>query len=60
MPLVKIDRAIALSALGLTETVESQQEKVKFALYGDRASEKWQVVWARQQFKCRSRRGHQD
>ena len=86
----KDPRGIALSALGLTKTVESQQEVkleypndnlvavtitqanladdsvagirylVKFAPYGDRASEKWLVVWAGQQFKCRSGRGHQD
>lgn len=87
----KDPQAIALSALGLSETVESQQEEVeleypsenlatvtitqanladdsvagirylvKFAPYGDRASEKWLVVWAGQQFKCRSGRGHQN
>ena len=87
----KDPQAIALSALGLGETVESQQEEVKleypsdnlaivtitqanladdsvagirylvkFAPYGDRASEKWQVVWAGQQFKCRSGRGDRD
>lgn len=84
-------QAIALAALGLTETVESQQEEVeleypnenlatvtitqanladdsvagvrylvKFAPYGDRAGEKWQAVWAGEQFKCRSGRGHRD
>lgn len=82
---------IALSALGLTETVESEQEQVaikyphdnlaivtitqtnltddsvagirylvKFAPYGEKNAEKWQVVWAGKQFKCWSGRGHQD
>ena len=84
-------QAIALSALGLTETVESEQEQVaieypqdnlaivkltqtnltddsvtsirylvKFAPYGDKNAEKWQLVWAGKQFKCWSGRGHQD
>ena len=87
----KDPQAIALSALGLTEIVESEQERVeidypqnnlavvtitqtnllddsvegiryqvKFAPYGDRDRQQWQVVWAGQQFKCHQNRGHQD
>ena len=87
----KDPQAIALSALGLTEIVESEQEqveidypqddlaivtitqtnllddsvagiryRVKFAPYGARGQEQWQVVWAGQQFKCHQNRGHQD
>ena len=33
---------------------------VHFAPYSDVDAEKWQVVWAGQQFKCRSRRGDRD
>ena len=87
----KDPKEIALSALGLTEIIESEQEevaidypqddlavvsitqtnllddsvtgiryRVKFAPYGDRDREQWQVVWAGQQFKCHQNRGHQD
>ena len=83
--------AIARSALGLTEIVESEREEVEldypsdnlatvtitqtnladdsvagirylvhFAPYGDNDAEKWQVVWAGQQFKCQPGRGEED
>lgn len=82
---------IALSALGLTEIIESEREEVEldypssnlatvtitqtnladdsiagirylvhFAPYGDSNAEKWQVVWAGQQFKCQLGRGDGD
>lgn len=81
---------IALSALGLTEIAESEQEVelnypsdnlatvtitqtnladdsvagirhlVHFAPYADDDGEKWQVVWAGQQFKCQPGRGDRD
>ena len=84
-------KEIALSALGLTEIVESEREEVEldypsdnlatvtitqtnlpddsvagirylvhFAPYGDRNAQKWQVVWAGQQFKCQLGRGNED
>ena len=84
-------QAIALSALGLKEIVESEQEEVKteyindnlaqvtitqtnlpddsvaairylleFAPYGAETEQKWQLVWAGEQFKCRQGRGQQD
>jgi len=84
-------KEIALSALGLTEIVESEQEEVQveypnddlanviitqtnllddsvsgirylveFAPYGETTQNKWQVVWAGEQFKCRQGRGHQE
>ena len=82
---------IALSALGLTEIIESEREEVEldypsdnlatvtitqtnladdsiagirylinFAPYGDSDDEKWQVVWAGQQFKCQPGRGDEN
>ena len=84
-------QAIALSALGLTEVVESAQEAVtveyaqpnlanvmitqtnladdsvagirylvQFAPYGAATANKWQVVWAGEQFQCQTGRGQQD
>ena len=84
-------REIALSALGLTEIIESEREEVEldypsdnlatvtitqtnladdsiagirylvqFAPYSDDDAEKWQVVWAGQQFKCQPGRGEED
>ncbi len=84
-------QAIAQSAIGLSETSESEQEQVQleypeanlarvtitqtnltddsvadirylveFAPYGDAAAEQWQIIWAGEQFKCQSGRGHQN
>jgi len=84
-------KAIALSALGLIEVVESETELVEveypsdnsatviitqtnlpddsvagkrylveFAPYGETTPNKWQVVWAGEQYKCRQGRGNRD
>jgi hypothetical protein len=33
---------------------------IEFAPYGNAAAEQWQIIWAGEQFKCQSGRGHQD
>ena len=55
-----------LAAVTITQTkstddsVEGYRYLVKFAPYGDRRDNKWQVVWAGEQFRCWAGRGHQD
>jgi hypothetical protein len=42
------------------DSVASRRYLVEFAPYGEENAEKWQIVWAGEQFKCRAARGHQD
>jgi WD40 repeat protein len=42
------------------DSVASRRYLVEFAPYAEETAEKWQIVWAGEQFKCRSGRGHQD
>ena len=42
------------------DSVEGYRYLVQFAPYGDQTKKKWQVVWAGEQFRCWSGRGHQD
>lgn len=42
------------------DSVEGYRHLVEFAPYGEATAKKWQVVWAGEQFRCWSGRGHQD
>ena len=42
------------------DSVADRRYLIEFAPYGDRADEKWQVVWVGQRFKCRLGRGQQN
>jgi WD40 repeat protein len=42
------------------DSVAQRRYLVEFAPYGEANAQKWQIIWAGQQFKCQSGRGHQD
>jgi WD40 repeat protein len=42
------------------DSVAGRRYLVEFAPYGEQTAKKWQLVWAGEQFKCQSGRGHQD
>ncbi|MEM8717785.1 MAG: hypothetical protein AAGE84_00555 [Cyanobacteria bacterium P01_G01_bin.39] len=42
------------------DSVEGHRYLLEFAPYGDQREEKWQLIWAGEQFRCWSGRGHQD
>ena len=44
----------------LDDSVSGIRYLVEFAPYGETTQNKWQVVWAGEQFKCRQGRGHQE
>jgi hypothetical protein len=63
---VEIDTADNLTTVKITQTnlgddsVAGIRYLVEFAPYGEQTAQKWQLVWAGEQFKCQSGRGHQD
>jgi WD40 repeat protein len=42
------------------DSVLARRYLVEFAPYAEETAKKWQIVWAGEQFKCQSGRGHQD
>lgn len=42
------------------DSVEGYRYLIQFAPYGDQTKQKWQIVWAGEQFRCWLGRGHQD
>jgi WD40 repeat protein len=42
------------------DSVAAKRYLVEFAPYAETNTQKWQIIWAGEQFKCQSGRGHQD
>lgn len=42
------------------DSVAQRRYLVEFAPYAEANAQKWQIIWAGEQFKCQSGRGHQD
>ena len=42
------------------DSVAAMRYLVEFAPYGAKSAKQWQVVWAGEQFRCQSGRGHRD
>jgi hypothetical protein len=42
------------------DSVAEKRYLVEFAPYAEASTQKWQIIWAGEQFKCQSGRGHQD
>jgi hypothetical protein len=42
------------------DSVAQRRYLVEFAPYGEVNAQQWQIIWAGEQFKCQSGRGHQD
>ncbi len=63
---VKIEYDDHLATVKITQTnladdsVAGRRYLIEFAPYGEATAKKWQIVWAGEQFKCQSGRGHQD
>lgn len=63
---VEIEYDDNLATVNITQTnladdsVAGRRYLIEFAPYGEATAKKWQIVWAGEQFKCQSGRGHQD
>lgn len=63
---VEVEYDDNLATVNITQTnltddsVAGRRYLIEFAPYGEATAKKWQIVWAGEQFKCQSGRGHQD